>query len=128
MNNNYDQFSGSRAIILGGSSGSGFAAEKKLATHGVNIATLYRETAIREKPLKKEFAVIAQDHGVLIATTSLKKIPGSDKLIKHADENNPLGRITGPADAANVIYPLCIKEAAWINGSLIHVDGGGHCR
>lgn len=268
MNNNYDQFSGSWAIILGGSSGFGFAAVKKLAAHGMNIATLYRETAITEKPLKKEFAAIAQNHGVLIkpynlnaadeharklfiadfkqetsgknnvklllhsiargnlkplvaadqqselsmhdlqvttyamatsildwarallkeelfeadarvigltsdgaykywegyaavavakasleslatymavdlgkhgiktnliqagitATSSLKKIPGSDKLIKHAAENNPLGRITEPADVANVIYLLCTKEAAWINGSLIHVDGGEHCR
>lgn len=267
MDNNYNQFSGSWAVILGGSSGFGFAAVKKLAAHGMNIATLYRETAITEAPLKKEFAAIAAEHHVIIkpynlnatdetarslfisdfkqhvngknnvklllhsiargnlkpliatdqqgelsiqdiqattyamatsmldwarvllqeelfetdarvigltsdgahkywegyaavsvakasleslatymavelskfgvktnliqagitATSSLKKIPGSDKLIKHAKEKNPSGRITVPGDVANVIYLLCTKEAAWINGSLIHVDGGEHC-
>ena len=61
-------------------------------------------------------------------TPSLKKIPGSDKLIGFANAINPLGRITMPVDVANVIYLLCTGEAAWINGSVIHVDGGEHCR
>jgi NAD(P)-dependent dehydrogenase (short-subunit alcohol dehydrogenase family) len=45
-----------------------------------------------------------------------------------AKERNPLGRITKPDDVSNVIYLLCTDEAYWINGSLIHVDGGEHCR
>jgi enoyl-[acyl-carrier protein] reductase III len=61
-------------------------------------------------------------------TPSLRKIPGSEKLISMAMERNPLGRITQAVDVANVIYLLCTDEAAWINGSLIHVDGGEHCR
>ena len=61
-------------------------------------------------------------------TASLQKIPGSEKLVDYATERNPLGRITKPEDVANVIYLLCTDEAAWINGSLIHVDGGEHCR
>ncbi|MEP6682665.1 MAG: SDR family oxidoreductase [Parafilimonas sp.] len=36
--------------------------------------------------------------------------------------------MTKPEDVANVIYLLCTDEAAWINGALIHVDGGEHCR
>ncbi|MEO8712261.1 MAG: SDR family oxidoreductase [Parafilimonas sp.] len=61
-------------------------------------------------------------------TPSLKRIPESKKLIELATSINPLGRITTPADVANVIYLLCSDEASWINGSLIHVDGGEHCR
>ena len=61
-------------------------------------------------------------------TVSLKLIPGSEKLIKAGEKRNPLGRITKPEDVANVIYLLCTDEAYWINGSLIHVDGGEHCR
>ncbi len=61
-------------------------------------------------------------------TPSLKKIPDSETLLKFAGSMNPLGRITTPADVANVIYLLCTDEAAWINGALIHVDGGEHCR
>ncbi|CAN5190959.1 SDR family oxidoreductase [soil metagenome] len=64
----------------------------------------------------------------ITATPSLKKIPGSENLLKIAKERNPLGRVTKPGDVANVIYLLCTDEAAWINGSLIHVDGGEHCR
>lgn len=61
-------------------------------------------------------------------TPSLKKITGSDKLIRLAKEINPLQRITSTEDVANVVYLLCTDEAAWINGSVIHVDGGEHCR
>ena len=64
----------------------------------------------------------------ITATPSLKRIPGSKTLIKVTAERNPLGRMTEPKDVANVIYLLCTPEAAWINGTVIHVDGGEHCR
>lgn len=61
-------------------------------------------------------------------TAALQKIPGSDRLVEIAETRNPLQRITQPTDVANVISLLCTDDAAWINGSLIHVDGGEHCR
>lgn len=61
-------------------------------------------------------------------TAALQKIPGSEKLVHIAQTRNPLQRMTQPGDVANVIYLLCTDEAAWINGSHIHVDGGEHCR
>lgn len=61
-------------------------------------------------------------------TPSLNRIPGSEKLLAIAKKRNPLGRVTLTSDVADVIFLLCKKEAAWINGSLIHVDGGEHCR
>ncbi|RZA02084.1 MAG: SDR family oxidoreductase [Sphingobacteriaceae bacterium] len=64
----------------------------------------------------------------ITATPSLKRIPGSEKLLEVTAERNPLGRMTEPKDVANVIYLLCTPEAAWINGTVIHVDGGEHCR
>ncbi|MDF2432032.1 MAG: enoyl-[acyl-carrier protein] reductase [Mucilaginibacter sp.] len=272
MHKNDKQFSNSWAIILGGSSGFGMATVEKLASHGMNIAVLYRETAIAEKIIKQQFlklaeacevnilpfnlnaldiagrnsfiekftAVVNKKHCVklllhsiargnlkplvspvdpsesnlelsiedinfttyamstsildwariilnvglfeadariigltsegahkywegyaavsvakasleslttymavelsrfglktnliqagITETPSLKMIPESDKLIEIAKERNPLGRITKPADVANVIYLLCTDEASWINGSLIHVDGGEHCK
>jgi enoyl-[acyl-carrier protein] reductase III len=60
-------------------------------------------------------------------TPALKKIPDHEKLAEFATKRNPLGRLTLPEDVANVIYLLCADEAAWINGSVIHVDGGEHC-
>ncbi|MBS1500914.1 MAG: SDR family oxidoreductase [Bacteroidetes bacterium] len=259
-------FDGLWAIILGGSGGFGFASIEKLAAHGMNVAVLYRETSISEKPLLEKFSKIASDKGVAILpfntnalttegrksflqkfqaengvgkhciklllhsiargnlkplagddvltaddiqftgyamsnslldwtrdilgaelfhtdarvigltsegahkhwegyaavsiakasleslakymavefapfglktnliqagiteTQSLKMIPGSEQLIDIGKKRNPMGRITRPQDVANVIYLLCTDEAFWVNGALIHVDGGEHCR
>ncbi len=60
-------------------------------------------------------------------TPSLKRIPGSKHLIEMSTAGNPLGRMTRPEDVANAIYLLCTEEASWINGTVIHVDGGEHC-
>jgi len=259
------QFSDWWAIILGGSSGFGFASVEKLAAHGMNIAVLYRETSAAERLLKEKFAAIAASKNVMVDTynlnaldaasrdsflkqfavrtgkkntvrlllhsiargnlkplmaaddlsvedirfttyamatslldwarsllkeehfcsdariigltsegahkywdgyaavsiakasleslvtymavelgkyglktnliqagisdtPSLKRIPASDELLELAARRNPLGRITRPEDVANAIYLLCTAEASWINGSVIPVDGGEHCR
>jgi enoyl-[acyl-carrier protein] reductase III len=257
------------AVILGGSSGFGFASVEKLAQKGMNVAALYRETSITEKALLKKFSAIASENGVTILpyninalntegrekfiekfiaekgvekhrvklllhsiargnlkpltgvdandelsaediqftayamsnslldwtrailkaelfhpdariigltsegahkywdgyaavsiakasleslakymavefgplglktnliqagiteTSSLKMIPGSAKLLEIAGTRNPMGRMTQPDDVAKVIWLLCTDEAFWINGSIIHVDGGEHCR
>ncbi|MFT4153135.1 SDR family oxidoreductase [Parafilimonas sp.] len=260
------QFQGLWAVILGGSSGFGLAAVEKLAAHGMNLAVLYRETAVIEKTVRQGFEKIAATHNVTILpfninvleesgrqkfvdacagkinahtvklllhsvargnlkpvvaadekeaittddiaytsyamgnslldwarllfdinlfceeariigltsagahkywesyaavsiakaslqslatymavefgklniktnlieagiaeTPSLKKIAGNDKLVQHAQQSNPLGRMTTPKDVADVIYLLCMPEASWINGAVIHVDGGEHC-
>lgn len=267
------QFSDLWAVILGGSSGFGFAAVEKLAKHGMNVAVLYRETSAAEKLLKEKFIKIASSNGTTILpyninaldrvaresfisqfaglaekrsvklllhsiargnlkplavkdagiedevykvlsiediqlttyamsnslldwtrsllkadlfhtdgriigltsegahkywegyaavsiakasleslakymavefstyglktnviqagvteTSSLKKIPGSEELIEMSIKRNPFGRMTKPNDVAGVIYLLCTDESFWINGSIIHVDGGEHCK
>lgn len=260
-------FSGLWAVILGGSSGFGFASAEKLAQHGMNIAVLYRETSITERSLLSKFSKIASENGVTILpyninalnqqgrdefiqkftadtgatkckvklllhsiargnlkplteaddvlsaediqfttyamsnslldwtrvlldtdlfhpdariigltsegahkywegyaavsiakasleslakymavefskfglktnliqagiteTSSLKMIPGSEKLLEIAATRNPMGRMTQPDDVAKVIYLLCTDDAFWVNGAVIHVDGGEHCR
>lgn len=264
MQNNIKQFSGCWAIILGGSSGFGFAATEKLARHGMNVAVLYREIAAADRVVKQQLADIASANSVQIqpyninaldidarklfiadfmnnkkhqvklllhsiargnlkpimnaggatlstddfqltayamatsildwtrdllganafsedariigltsegsqkywegyaavsvakasleslnkymavelanyglktnliqagvtATPSLKRIPNSERLMEGAIQRNPFKRLTTPADVADVIYLLCTPEAAWINGAVIHVDGGEHC-
>lgn len=59
-------------------------------------------------------------------TAALRRIPGSDALLEYSKERNPFGRTTTPEDVANVVYLLCCDEAAWINGTIIPVDGGTH--
>ena len=66
MDNFKTPFSKSWAIILGGSSGFGFAAAEKLASHGMNIAVMYRETAIAEKPVKERLIKLAEINDVTI--------------------------------------------------------------
>ena len=60
-------------------------------------------------------------------TPSMEKIPGSKELMEISLRRNPMGRITKTGDVANVVYLLCMDESSWINGALIHVDGGEHC-
>ena len=60
------QFTGLWAIILGGSSGFGFASAEKLAGHGMNIAVLYRETSVTEKPLLQKLSTLAAANNVTI--------------------------------------------------------------
>jgi len=57
-------------------------------------------------------------------TRSLRMIPGSAELVEHSLKRNPFKRLTLPEDVANVVYLLCKDEAAWINGTVIPVDGG----
>ncbi len=57
-------------------------------------------------------------------TPALRLIPGSGAMKAHAIDRNPFGRLTTPEDVARVVYLMSLPEAAWINGSLIRVDGG----
>jgi len=57
-------------------------------------------------------------------TNALRMIPGSAHLKAQARIRNPFRRLTTPEDVADVIYLLCLPEAAWINGEIIRVDGG----
>jgi len=61
-------------------------------------------------------------------TPSFNMIPGSEKLAEMAKRRNPMQRLTTPEDVANAVYLLCTDEAAWINGSILKVDGGESLR
>jgi enoyl-[acyl-carrier protein] reductase III len=62
----------------------------------------------------------------ITATASMKKIPESAIIEAYTKKRNPFQRLTTPEDVADVVYLLCKDEAAWINGSIIPVDGGEH--
>ena len=59
-------------------------------------------------------------------TPALRLIPGNASMKASAQMRNPLGRLTTPEDVANVVSLLSHSDASWINGALIHVDGGEH--
>jgi NAD(P)-dependent dehydrogenase (short-subunit alcohol dehydrogenase family) len=57
-------------------------------------------------------------------TPALRLIPGANAMMASALARNPCGRLTTPADVADVVALLCTDEARWINGAILRVDGG----
>ncbi len=57
-------------------------------------------------------------------TPALNAIPGSAAMKEFAKSRNPFGRLTVPDDVAGVIALLSQDSAAWVNGTIIRVDGG----
>ncbi len=57
-------------------------------------------------------------------TRALRFIKGHELIRARSEERNPFGRLTTPDDVANVVYLMSRKEALWINGAVIPVDGG----
>ena len=46
------------------------------------------------------------------------------ELIDHVVKSTPLGRIGRLADVANLVSFLCSNDGGWINGQLLHSNGG----
>lgn len=62
--------------------------------------------------------------GGVTDTPALRKIPGSDVLLKGAGARNPSGRLTTPEDVAAATVALCSPKTYWVTGNVINVDGG----
>ena len=92
------------------------AAKAALEAISRNIALEYAPYGIRSNCIQA---------GVT-NTQSLRMIPNSEKIIQLSQHRNPYKRLTTPEDVANVVYLLCKDEAAWINGTVIQVNGGEH--
>jgi NAD(P)-dependent dehydrogenase (short-subunit alcohol dehydrogenase family) len=89
----------------------------------VSLEALSRSIALEFGPYGIRCNVIQAG---LTNTPALRAIPGSDQLKSQALLRNPGGRLTTPEDVAGVIYLLSQREANWINGEVIRVDGGEH--
>ena len=92
----------------------------------VSAAKAVLESHVRQLAFelaKEGIRVIAIQAGIT-DTPALRKIPGHEKMIEWAKENNPSGRLTTTEDVANVIALLSRPEAYWITGAVIRVDGG----
>lgn len=57
-------------------------------------------------------------------TPALRKIPGHQRMVRHATQLNPYGRLTEPEDVARAIVALASPGTAWMTGNVIRVDGG----
>lgn len=96
----------------------GYAA---VAAAKAALESLARSIAVEYAPYGIRCNVIQPG---IAETPALAAIPGSAHLKAQTRLRNPFGRLTTPADVANVVYLLSTDEAAWINGEVIRVDGG----
>jgi enoyl-[acyl-carrier protein] reductase III len=92
------------------------AAKAALEAVSRSIALEYAARGIRSNVIQAGVA----------DTPALRRIPSHEAIVNGALRRNPLGRLTEPADVANVVCLLASDEAAWINGAVIRVDGGEH--
>ncbi|MEL7451009.1 MAG: SDR family oxidoreductase, partial [Pseudomonadota bacterium] len=82
--------------------------------------------------VSRAIAVEFAPHGVrsniiqagVTPTPALALIPGSNHMKAVAALRNPFRRTTTPEDVADFIALMCTDEAAWVNGSILRVDGG----
>ncbi|MEU7146153.1 SDR family oxidoreductase [Nocardia sp. NPDC046473] len=79
--------------------------------------------------LVRYLAVELAGNGIAVNAITTAKLdkgpetPGAE-LIPMLAARTPAGRLTVPADVADVVALLCAPEAAWIHGQVITVDGG----
>ena len=115
MNKNL-QFSGLWAVVLGGSSGFGFASVEKLASNGMNIAVLYRETHASEKLLKEQFIKIADSNAVTILPYNINALDqaGRESFIQKfaAIAEKQSVKLLLHSIARGNLKPLTIKASA----------------
>jgi NAD(P)-dependent dehydrogenase (short-subunit alcohol dehydrogenase family) len=98
----------------------GYAA---VAAAKVALESLARSIAVEYAPHGIRCNVIQAG---ITETPALAAIPGSAQLKATARMRNPFGRLTTPEDVAGMITLLSTDDAAWVNGTVIRVDGGEH--
>ncbi|MEU2287225.1 SDR family oxidoreductase [Streptomyces sp. NPDC013178] len=79
--------------------------------------------------LVRYLAVDLSEHGIAVnavSTAKLDKGPGTvdEKAAAALAGRTPAGRLTTPADVADVVALLCTAEAAWLRGQVVTADGG----
>lgn len=114
--------SGGRIFAMTSSGGT-----RVFATYGaVSAAKAALESHIRQLAL--ELAPLGITANAIRAgvtdTPALRKIPVHEQLIRQAQQRNPHGRLTTPADVAAAIAVLCHPNTYWMTGNVIGVDGG----
>jgi NAD(P)-dependent dehydrogenase (short-subunit alcohol dehydrogenase family) len=86
------------------------AAINQLTRH---LATRYGREGIRSNAIAP---------GFILTETANEHVP--DDIKRRLTEANPAGRLGHPDDIANVVVFLSSDAASYINGQVIHVDGG----
>ena len=62
-----------------------------------------------------------------IDTDSIKMMTGPlyEPMRRVEEQTHPLREVASPEDAAEAVALLCLDEARWLNGQVVHNDGAG---
>jgi NAD(P)-dependent dehydrogenase (short-subunit alcohol dehydrogenase family) len=105
------------------SSGTSTIGESTRVAYGVSKAAinqLTRHLAVRYGRHGIRANAIAP--GFILTDTALANVP--EDIVARLAAANPTRRLGRPEDIAEVVAFLCSDAAAYINGQVIHVDGG----
>jgi NAD(P)-dependent dehydrogenase (short-subunit alcohol dehydrogenase family) len=105
------------------SSGTSTIGESTRVAYGVSKAALNqltRHLAVRYGRAGIRANAVAP--GFVLTDTAVTLVPV--EVQRQLAEANPTGRLGTPEDIAGVVAFLCSDAAAYVNGQLIHVDGG----
>lgn len=80
----------------------------------------------------RQLAIELAPHGIsancifagVTNTPAASKIPGFPSMIKLAEMQNPMGRVTTPKDVAALVLAICNPELLFMTGEIIRIDGG----
>ena len=110
--------------IIGMTSAGG---RKQWPSYGaVSMAKSALESACRQLSVELASTNIAVNtiQAGVTDTPALRKIPGSDNMIKNIKKINPRKRLTTPKDIAEIVTLIGLSYNTWMTGNIIRVDGG----
>src|SRR5438093_513695 len=145
---------GKHALISGSSRGIGRGIALKLAETGVKVAIHYyqneraaNDTLAQVRNRGSDGFVVQADvtrpAGITVNGISPGGIFGPPNVVEggvlrvlpqeiqeairvwHEGGWTPMGRLGTPEDVGNAVMLLCMDEASFITGQILHVDGGG---
>ena len=92
----------------------------------VSMAKAALESAIRQLAVELAPHNIAANsiQAGVTDTEALRKIPGSENMIKDAMNSNPNKRLTLPEDVGKAVANIGLSDDAWMTGNTIRLDGG----
>lgn len=116
---------GGRIIAVSGADSVGY-----IPSHGLlgaakaSMETLVHYLACELGPLGVTAVGVLPGY---IDTDSIRMMTGSlyEPMKKVEIETHPLREAASPEDAAEAIALLCLDEARWLNGQVVHNDGAG---
>lgn len=121
VNNNYMMEDGR---IIGFTSEGSKKVLNNYAAVGMAKAALETACKYMAVELAEQSISVNLLNGGVMDTRALRKLQDYNTLLDNARNKNPNKRLTLPEDIARAVSLLVLKEASWITGETIRVDGG----